>query len=87
MNVGPERREQNKIARPGRDFELLVQKLGFTARPRHIIYISDRHQLALTELPRASIDMPVVELAGPRTLHVVAHITKRIGCKKRMHSS
>jgi hypothetical protein len=51
---------------------------------RYIIQVPERHQLALTERPRAAVHVPVVELTGVRALQVVAHVLEGVGGEKRI---
>ena len=70
--VGPEGREQDQLALLRSHAHVLIEKLGLPAGSGHVVEIPQGHQLALTELVAAAVHVPVVILAGPVALHLVA---------------
>ena len=93
MAMGPERWKQQQFARPRRNADLLVLKLGCAALMIvDVIQVPDRNQLAHREFVAAAIDVPVIELTRVGTLYRIAIIfkgtsEKRIGLSKLLYRS
>src|SRR6056297_1068078 len=72
--MGPEGAKDHQFAPLRTHAHVLEAEFGLSARSRHVIEIPQGHQLTITEVMAAAVDVPVVVLAGMVALNAVAHV-------------